>query len=265
MFALDGKRALVTGASSALGRIVALAYLQAGAHVAVADRDPQMLDDVVADLAETGTRAGAGAGTVLPLLGDPADPGGTGILLDRVVAEMGGVDIVVCNPAPGAVSGLLDMGLVDDEGLVGMGLEEFQRMQHAGVTSAFLTAQAAARAMIRQGRGGSIITTTAMPRDAASRRSTRPRLAEAAVVQLTRAMAVQLAPHDIRVNSVSPGYFRDAPESPAADPRRPESAIPLGRAGRPDELAGLYIYLASDASSYMTGSDIVIDGGCACL
>jgi sorbose reductase len=88
---------------------------------------------------------------------------------------------------------------------------------------------------------------------------------KAAVIHLTKAMAVEFAPHNIRVNSVSPGYIRTELVEPLADYHAQwESKIPLGRMGRPDELTGLYLYLASAASSYMTGSDIVIDGGYTC-
>jgi NAD(P)-dependent dehydrogenase (short-subunit alcohol dehydrogenase family) len=85
---------------------------------------------------------------------------------------------------------------------------------------------------------------------------------KAAVIHLTKAMAVELAPHNIRVNSVSPGYILTELVEPMAELHAQwEPKIPLGRIGRPDELTGLYLYLASEASSYMTGSDIVIDGG----
>ncbi|WP_251983499.1 SDR family oxidoreductase, partial [Mycobacterium tuberculosis] len=88
---------------------------------------------------------------------------------------------------------------------------------------------------------------------------------KAAVIHLTKAMAVELAPHKIRVNSVSPGYILTELVEPYTE-YQPlwEPKIPLGRLGRPEELAGLYLYLASEASSYMTGSDIVIDGGYTC-
>jgi sorbose reductase len=88
---------------------------------------------------------------------------------------------------------------------------------------------------------------------------------KAAVIHLTKAMAVEFAPHKIRVNSVSPGYILTELVEPYADYHaRWEPKIPMGRLGQPEELAGLYLYLASEASSYMTGSDVVIDGGYSC-
>jgi sorbose reductase len=250
MFGLRGKRALVTGASSGIGKHVALAYLEAGADVALAARHSDALERVAGEL------AGAGAGRVVPVRCDVTRPDDVTDMLDRVTAELGGVDIAVCNAGIVAVEGMLDMSH-----------DQFQRIQSTNVNGVFLTAQAAARAMVRQGRGGVIITTASMSGHIINtpQRVGHYCTSKAAVIHLTKAMAVEFASHRIRVNSVSPGYIRTELVEPLAEYHPQwEPRIPMGRMGRPDELTGLYLYLASDASSYMTGSDVVIDGGYTC-
>jgi NAD(P)-dependent dehydrogenase (short-subunit alcohol dehydrogenase family) len=200
--------------------------------------------------------AGVGAGRVVPVRCDVTRPDDVTDMLDRVTAELGGVDIAVCNAGIVAVEGMLDMSH-----------DEFRRIQSTNVDGVFLTAQAAARAMVRQGRGGVIITTASMSGHIINtpQRVGHYCTSKAAVIHLTKAMAVEFAPHRIRVNSVSPGYIRTELVEPLAEYHALwEPRIPMGRMGRPDELTGLYLYLASDASSYMTGSDVVIDGGYTC-
>ncbi len=248
LFDLHGKRALVTGASSGIGKEVARAYLQAGAQVAVAARHSEPLERVAAEI--------AGAGTVVPICCDVTQEDQVTAMLDRVTAELGGIDIAVCNAGIVSVHPMLDMPL-----------DEFRRIQDTNVTGVFLTARAAAREMVRQGRGGAIITTASMSGHIINipQQVGHYCASKAAVIHLTKAMAVELAPHNIRVNSVSPGYIRTELVEPLAEYHRQwEPKIPLGRMGRPDELTGLYLYLASEASSYMTGSDVVIDGGYTC-
>lgn len=250
LFGLQGKRALVTGASSGIGQQVAQAYLEAGAQVAVAARHLEALERVAAEL------AAAGDGRVVPVRCDVTQPGDVAAMLDRVTAELGGIDIAVCNAGIVAVQGMLDMSP-----------DEFQRIQSTNVNGVFLTAQAAARAMVRQGRGGAIITTASMSGHIINvpQRVGHYCTSKAAVIHMSKAMAVEFAPHNIRVNSVSPGYIRTELVEPLSEYHAQwEPKIPMGRMGRPDELVGLYLYLASDASSYMTGSDVVIDGGYTC-
>jgi sorbose reductase len=250
LFDLHGKTALVTGGSSGIGKRVALAYLEAGAQVAVAARNSEALRRVADELA---TVSGAG---VVPICCDVTQPEQVTNMVDKVVAELGGIDIAVCNAGIVSVAGMLDMPL-----------EEFQRIQNTNVTGVFLTAQAAARAMVKRGRGGVIINTASMSGHIINipQHVSHYCASKAAVIHLTKGMAVEFAPHQIRVNSVSPGYIRTELVEPLADYHAQwEPKIPLGRMGRPEELAGLYVYLASAASSYMTGSDIVIDGGYIC-
>jgi sorbose reductase len=249
LFDLHGRTALVTGASSGIGKKVAEAYLQAGAQVAIAARHFEVLEKVAGELASTG-------GTVMPIGCDVTQPDQVSRMVDQVTAELGGIDIAVCNA-----------GIITVKAMLEMSPEEFQDIQNTNVTGVFLTAQAAARAMVRQGRGGAIINTASMsghiiniPQQAGHYCASK-----AAVIHLTKAMAVELAPHNIRVNSVSPGYIRTELVEPMAEYHRQwEPKVPLGRLGRPEELTGLYLYLASEASSYMTGSDVVIDGGYTC-
>ncbi|OBI42140.1 SDR family oxidoreductase [Mycobacterium colombiense] len=250
LFGLRGKRALVTGASSGIGRKVAQAYLQAGADVAIAARNVEALQRIADELAADG------AGKVVPLRCDVTRPDQVTGMVDRVIAELGGVDIAVCNA-----------GVIDVVPMLDMSPEEFQRIQDTNVTGVFLTAQAAARAMVAQGRGGVIITTASMSGSIINvpQQVGHYCASKAAVIHLTKAMAVEFAPHNIRVNSVSPGYILTELVEPLTEYHRQwEPKIPLGRIGRPEELTGLYVYLASEASSYMTGSDVVIDGGYTC-
>ncbi|OMC49091.1 SDR family oxidoreductase [Mycobacterium sp. IS-1264] len=249
LFSLNGKRALVTGASSGIGKEVARAYLQAGAEVAIAARHSEVLEEVANELAAAG-------GRVLPVSCDVTRPDQVDGMLDRVTAELGGIDIAVCNAGIVAVTPMLEMSP-----------EEFQRIQDTNVKGVFLTAQAAARAMVRQGQGGVIINTASMSGHIINipQQVGHYCASKAAVIHLTKAMAVEFAPHKIRVNSVSPGYILTELVMPMAELHALwEPKIPLGRLGRPDELSGLYLYLASEASSYMTGSDVVIDGGYCC-
>jgi NAD(P)-dependent dehydrogenase (short-subunit alcohol dehydrogenase family) len=249
LFDLHGKRALVTGGSSGIGKRVALAYVEAGAQVAIAARHSDVLDQVAGELAAAG-------GKVLPICCDVTQEEQVTSMLDQVTAELGGIDIAVCNAGIVGVTPMLEMSL-----------EEFQRIQNTNVTGVFLTAQAAARAMVRQGHGGVIINTTSMSGHIINipQQVGHYCTSKAAVIHLTKAMAVEFAPHNIRVNSVSPGYILTELVEPLAEYHALwEPKIPLGRIGRPEELTGLYLYLASAASSYMTGSDIVIDGGYTC-
>lgn len=249
LFGLRGKRALVTGGSSGIGRKVAQAYAQAGADVAIAARNVEALQSVAGELADSG-------GKVVPIPCDVTRPEQVNSMVDQVIAELGGIDVAVCNAGIITVTPMLDMPL-----------EEFQRLQNTNVTGVFLTAQAAAKAMVKQGQGGVIINTASMSGHIINvpQQVSHYCASKAAVIHLTKAMAVELAPHKIRVNSVSPGYILTELVEPYTE-YQPlwEPKIPLGRLGRPEELAGLYLYLASEASSYMTGSDIVIDGGYTC-
>jgi sorbose reductase len=249
LFQLRGKNALVTGASSGIGKQVALAYAQAGAAVALAGRHLETLQPVAEEIAADG-------GTAVPVICDVTHAEQVATMVGRVTEELGGIDIAVCNA-----------GIITVERLLDMALDDFQKIQNTNVNGVFLTAQAAAKAMVAQQRAGSIITTASMSGHIIN----TPQhvghycASKAAVIHLTKAMAMEFAPHNIRVNSVSPGYILTELVEPLTEYHpKWEPKIPLGRLGRPEELIGIYLYLASDASSYMTGSDLVIDGGYTC-
>ncbi len=249
LFDLHGKRALVTGASSGIGKRVAIAYAEAGAEVALAARHAEALEVVADEIAAAGGRA-------VPIRCDVTQPEQVSGMLDQVTAELGGIDIAVCNAGIITVTPMLEMPP-----------EEFQSIQDTNVTGVFLTAQAAAKAMVRQGQGGVIINTASMSGHIINipQQVGHYCASKAAVIHLTKAMAVELAPYKIRVNSVSPGYILTELVEPYSEYHALwEPKIPLGRMGQPEELTGLYLYLASEAASYMTGSDIVIDGGYSC-
>src|SRR5947209_13207218 len=246
LFDLHGKNALVTGASSGIGKQVALAYAQAGAAIAIAAGRQEPLEELAAAIV-------AGGGTAVPITCDVTQPESVAAMLNRVNDEFGAIDIAVCKAGIITLNSLLDMPL-----------EEFQSIQNTNVNGVFLTAQAAAKAMVAQQRGGTIITTASMSGHIANtpQQVGHYCTSKAAVIHLTKAMAVEFAPHNIRVNSVSPGYILTELVEPLAEYHAQwEPKIPMGRLGRPEELTALYLYLASEASSYMSGSDLVLGGG----
>jgi len=246
-FRLDGKVAIVTGASQGIGKRVALGYLQAGARVVLAALDDENLSATQLEFEQSY------AGCVLAVACDVTLQDSVDSLVSAVLEKWDRIDVAVCNA-----------GIVTLNGLDEMPLEEFERIMKVNVSGVFLTAQACARQMIAKGEGGSIIVTASM---SASVINTPQKIghycaSKAAAKQLTKAMAVEFAEHNIRVNCVSPGYIMTELVEPLTDFHalwKPQ--IPMRRLGKPEELMGLYLYLASDASSYMTGSDVIIDGG----
>jgi sorbose reductase len=251
MFRLDGKRALVTGGSRGIGKCVALAYALAGAKVSIVSRQSEVLSRVAREISE------ASGEKVIAVSADVTQPQDVNRMIDATVREIGGIDIAVCNA-----------GIATLKGLEEMPLEEFSSIQNTNVNGVFLTAQGCARVMIRQNEGGTIINTASISGHVINipQKAGHYCASKAAVINLTKAMAVEFAPYNIRVNSVSPGYIMTELVEPLKEYHELWTPkIPLGRLGRPEELMGLFLYLASDASSYMTGTDILIDGGYTCV
>ena len=246
-FRLDGRTALVTGAGRGIGRSAALALAKAGASVFVMSRTGRELEQVAAEI----EKAGGSAGTIT---GDVTETGGMG----AVMAHIPTLDILV-NNAGGNIP----------EPFVDVSEEHLDRLLNLNVRSVFLVAQAAARKMLqdpqRRQRGGAIINMSSqMGHVGAANRSVYC-MTKHAVEGLTKAMAMELAPHNIRVNSIAPTFI----ETPMTAPffEKPEfrkwvlDRIPLGRVGQLDEVASAIVFLASPAASLMTGTSLVVDGG----
>ncbi len=246
-FSLSGRTALVTGGGTGIGKALAIGFAEAGADVAVCGRTQATLDEAAAAIEATGQRAQA-------LTADVTKADEVDSLVDRIVDDWGRLDIA-CNNA--GVNNWVDA--------VGMSEEDWDWIYDTNVKGAFLCSQAEARVMIAAGRG-SIINLASI----SARITNRPQpqshynSSKAALVQLSKSMAAEWAPHGVRVNSLSPGYTRtemaDAPRTREAQPIWNRDT-PLGRMAEVDELQGAAVFLASDAASYVTGHDLIVDGG----
>lgn len=243
---LDGHTALVTGANGGLGSHFARTLARAGAAVVLTARRRDSLDPVAKAIDDSGGRA-------MAVALDVTRPGDAVRAIDEAASALGPITIVVNNAGIAISKPLLDHTDEDWRRVIGVNLD-----------GAWRVAQAAARHMVAHGRGGSIVNiasvlglrvTAQVPSYAASK---------AALIHLTRAMAVELARHRIRVNALAPGYIetainRDyfASEAGQAMVKR----IPQRRLGRPEDLDGALLLLASDASAHITGSVLPVDGG----
>ena len=247
-FDLSGRVALVTGGNSGIGLGMADALARAGAGVCVWGTNEKK------NHAAT-ERLGAHGVTVHSLVCDVGDEAAVERAFAETVEVMGRVDACFANAG---VAGLAPsfMELTTDE---------WQRVLRVNLDGAFFTLRAAARHMVERGGGGSMVVTSSLAALEGQPRGQHYAAAKGALIAMMRALAVELARHDIRANAVLPGWI----ETPMAEPllawdrfkERVLPRVPLRRWGDPADLGGIAVYLASDASAYHTGDVILIDGG----
>lgn len=249
VFRLDGRVALVTGASSGLGAVFAVALARAGADVAVTGRRADRLATVAEEIEAVGRRC-------LPVPGDVGDPRDCATAVARAVEELGSVDVLVNNAGTGHGAPALH----EDPAA-------FESVLRTNLAGAHHMAQAAARAMVARGRGGSIVNVSSA---LALAGSDVPQAAysasKAGLLGLTRDLAMQWSGrYGIRVNALAPGFFPSELTAPLLASDAGLAGVlartPLGRVGDPAELIGPLLLLAGDAGSYLTGTTLAVDGG----
>ncbi len=246
-FDLTGRRGIVTGASRGLGKGMASGLAEMGAGIVIAARDAKRLDGAAEELRSFG-------GTVVTCPADVAIDADVERIVKTAVDELGGIDFVFCN------AGIVRRGASHEHRL-----EDFDDVYRVNVRSSFLLAQLAARVMIEQGGGGSIVITDSVVSWHGSLNVPGYTSSKGAVNALVRALANDWGRYGIRVNGIGPGFCdTDMTEGVRASSERNaylSGRMSLGRWGRPEDFAGAAVFLASDASSYMTGTTLFIDGG----
>ena len=243
---LDGKVALVTGASSGLGRYFAQVLAASGAKVALVARREDRIEAVAREIND-----GGGSAIALPL--DVTNRDEFDSILDRIEQELGTVDILINNAGIAVEGPTLDM---DDADL--------DRILDINTKALWSLAKRVSDRLAKQGKSGSIINIASILGLNASPSLSLYAITKAAVVQMTKAMAVDLWRYNIRVNAICPGYFRTEINSHFFDTEDGQKAIkrlPPRRLGEYEELEGILVLLASDASSFITGTSIPVDGG----
>lgn len=250
---LDGKTTFITGGARGIGKAIAEAVAEAGSNVAIVD-----LDIEEAEKTASAIEAATGVGT-MAIKTDVTDQEDVDKMIEAILEKFGRIDAAFCNAG-------ICINVPADE----MTLEQFKKVIDINLTGVFLTSQAAAKVMLKQGKG-SIINTASMSAHIVN--VPQPQCgynaSKAGVIQLTKSMAVEFAKRGVRVNSISPGYIGTelTLSSPTLQPliEQWNAMAPLGRMGRPEELQAIAVYLAGDSSDFTTGSDFVIDGAFTCF
>lgn len=244
-FKLDGKAAIVTGAARGLGRAIACGLAEAGADVALVDILPT--DETREAVEGLGRKAVSITANLLSMDSIPS-------IVNQTVAAFSKINILVNNA-----------GIIRRAPLTEFSEKDWDEVIQINQKSLFFLSQAAARVMIKAGQGGKIINTASMLSFQGGILVPSYTASKSAVMGLTRLLANELAPHKINVNAIAPGYMAtDNTKALREDPARNKAIldrIPAGRWGEPDDLKGIVVYLASEASSYMQGYTVAVDGG----
>lgn len=252
LFDLSGRVAVVTGGNGGIGRGIALGLAQAGAAVAALARNEEKNERVMGELQALGVPA-------LALKVDVAVRGQLQPALEKVEETLGPVSILVNNAGIAARPGVLDHTL-----------EDWDRVIETNLNACFLLSKLTAKSMVKR-REGKIINIASMYSFFGSGFVPSYSAAKGGLVQLTKSMAIELAPFNIQVNAIAPGWVETDLTAPlkTADPGSPRALLyqeivtrtPAGRFGNPEELAGTAVFLASRASDFVTGATICVDGG----
>ena len=245
-FRLNGRVALVTGATQGLGQGYAIALAEAGADIAALDRS---------EVIETGKLVTALGRRFMPIQCDlrEASVDGLNQIVSRIVAEMGRLDILVNNA-----------GIIRRAPALEFSEKDWDDVLQINLKATFFLSQAAGKAMVKQG-GGKIINVASMLSFQGGIIVPSYTAAKSAIAGVTRALANEWAKHNININAIAPGYMATDNTAPLrADPVRSQTIldrIPAGRWGTPDDLKGIVVFLASAASDYMNGAIVPVDGG----
>lgn len=245
-FSLDKRVALVTGASSGLGRHFASTLAQAGSKVAVCARRLDKMQELVEQLQDTGYEA-------MAVAMDVSNAASVHEAFSQIAQDFGTIDLIVNNAGVAATQSVLE----HDEAT-------WDQVLDTNLKGAWLVAQEGAKRMVQSGKGGSIVNIASILGERVAGGASSYAASKAGLIQLTKAMALELARHGIRVNALAPGYVstdlnRDFLASDAG--QRLMARIPQRRFASPEELDGPLLLLASDAGSYITGAVLAVDGG----
>ena len=246
LFDVTGRKALVTGAGRGIGRVLALALAEAGCDVSILEIDIKSAESTAKEIRQLGRKS-------IAIQADVTKKDQVDKAFAETVKELDRLDICVNNA-----------GISIQKPAEEMPEEDWDKVVDINLKGVFLCSQAAARIMIPQGHG-SIINIASMSGIAVNvpQKQAVYNTSKAGVAMLSKSLAVEWAQYGIRVNSISPGYTKTEMTLSTMAHLFPawESLTPMGRLGEPEELRGAVLYLASDASSYMTGHDLVSDGG----
>ena len=250
---LDGKKGFVRGAARGIGKSTATAFAEAGADVAIVDLDIAEAKKTAQELADKTGRKVIAVGC------DCTNPEQVDAMVEQVIEELGGLDFCHNNA-----------GICINAPAEEMTYDQWNKVININLNGVFLTDIAAGKYMLAHG-GGSIINTASMSAHIVN--VPQPQCAynasKAAVIQLTKSLAIEWAKKGVRVNSISPGYIGTelTLNSPTLIPliEKWNEMAPLGRMGKPEELQAICVYLAGDTSSFTTGSDFIIDGAFTCF